>query len=125
MDKEPVKLGRINRAVEKALNEDFGEEVWIYLLAEDLDKMASKWPTIYLSRISEAAKIIKSPDYAGYVEKKQTLYFIKEYLKDGRFQKVALSLVKEGQWHLKELFALNEEKSEEIAREGYLARVMK
>jgi hypothetical protein len=78
-----------------ALGKIFGEEVWIYLLAEDLDKMASKWPTIYLSRISEASKIIKTPDYAAYLEKENTLYFIKEYLKDGDFQKVALSVKKD------------------------------
>jgi hypothetical protein len=123
MDQEPVKLGRINRAVEKALKEDFGEEVWIYLLAEDLDKMASKWPTIYLSRISEASKIIKTPDYAAYLEKEDTLYFIKEYLKDGHFQKVALSVKKEGQWHLKELFTLKDDESVRLAQEGILARV--
>jgi hypothetical protein len=123
MDQEPVKLGRINRAVEKALKEDFGEEVWIYLLAEDLDKMASKWPSVYLSRISEASKIIKSPDYAAYLPKENTLYFIKEYLRDGHFQKVALAVKKEGQWHLKELYALKEEESKRLAQEGFLARV--
>jgi hypothetical protein len=73
------------------------------ILAEDLDKMAAKWPTIYLSRISEASKIIKTPDYAAYPRKRTP--FTHQGISEGwRFQKVALSVKKEGQWHLKELF---------------------
>ena len=46
MENESVKLGRINRAVEKALGVDLGENVWIYMDEGDLDKMAATWPRI-------------------------------------------------------------------------------
>jgi hypothetical protein len=114
MDQEPVKLGRIARAVEKSLGVDFGEDVWIYILAEDLDKMAAKWPSIYLARISEASRIIKKSDYVAYEEKSKTLYMIKEYFRDGEFTKVVLEVVNDGQWHLKAMYALNALKLKEI-----------
>jgi hypothetical protein len=38
MEHESVKLGRINRAIEKALGVDLGENVWIYMEQADLDQ---------------------------------------------------------------------------------------
>ena len=123
MDKEPVKLGRINRAVEKAIGKDLGGDVWIYMTAKDVDEMAAKWPSIYLSRLSEASRIIKRPDYASYCASKKTLFLIKEYLKEGEFTKVALEIENEGQWHLKLIYALSALKAKELNAEGPIERV--
>jgi hypothetical protein len=123
MDNENVKLGRINRAVEKALEQDFGDDVWIYMAAKDVDAMAAKWPSVYLSRLSEAARIIKHPDYASYAPKKKTLYLIKEYFKEGEFSKVALEITNEAGWYLKIIYALNPLKIKEIDEEAPIKRV--
>jgi hypothetical protein len=123
MDNEPVKLGRINRAVEKAIGVDLGEDVWIYMKAADVDEMAEKWPSAYLARLSEASRIIKKPDYAAYQQEKKTLFLIKEYLKEGEFTKVALEIEHEGQWHLKLIYALNALKAKEINTTSPLKRV--
>jgi hypothetical protein len=125
MENESVKLGRINRAVEKALGVDLGENVWIYMDEGDLDKMAAKWPSVYLARLEEASKIIKTPDYASYVPEKKTLFLIKEYLRDGEFTKVALEIEKDKDWHLKLIYVLNALKAHEIDQAGGIKRIEK
>jgi hypothetical protein len=69
--------------------------VWIYLLAKDVDKMAAKWPTIYLSRSARRPKIIKAPDYAAYSRKKHALLH-QGVPERWAFPKVALSVKNEG-----------------------------
>ncbi|MFA6620613.1 MAG: hypothetical protein WCS90_05755 [Bacilli bacterium] len=125
MDKESVKLGRINRAVEKALGVDLGEDIWISMDAADLDKMAAKWPNVYLSRLEEASKIIKTPDYAAYSAAKKTLFLIKEYLRNGEFSKVVLEIEKDKGWHLKVISVLNALKTQEIDQDGGIKRIEK
>jgi len=125
MDSESVKLGRINRAVEKALGVDLGANVWIYMDEADLDKMAVKWPNVYLARLEEASRIIKTPDYAAYSATKKTLFLIKEYLRDGEFSKVALEIEKDKDWHLKVIYVLNALKTQEIDQDGGIRRIEK
>jgi hypothetical protein len=125
MEHESVKLGRINRAIEKALGVDLGENVWIYMDQADLDKMASKWPSVYLARLEEASKIIKTPDYASYAPKKKTLFLIKEYLREGEFTKVALEIEQDKEWHLKLIYVLSALKAHEIDQEGGIKRIDK
>jgi hypothetical protein len=125
MEHESVKLGRINRAIEKALGVDLGENVWIYMEQDDLDQMASKWPSVYLSRLEEASKIIKTPDYASYAPKKKTLFLIKEYLREGEFTKVALEIEQDREWHLKLIYVLSALKTREIDEEGGIKRIDK
>jgi hypothetical protein len=125
MENEAVKLGRINRAVEKALGVDLGNDVWIYMDEEDLDKMVAKWPSAYLARLEEASKIIKTPDYAAYSPSKKTLFLIKEYLRDGEFSKVALEIEKDKDWHLKLIYVLNALRTQEIDHDGGIKRIEK
>lgn len=114
MNHEPVRLGRLSRAIENALGVPFEGDVFVYILAADVDEMAKEWPQVYLKRLEEASMIIRHCDYASYLKEKETLYLIREYLKDGIFTKVALELVHAGQWHLKGIFALNNEKTKEL-----------
>jgi hypothetical protein len=123
MDNEPVRLGRLNRAIEKAVESDLGPDVAVYVQNAELDSFASKWPEAYLTKLNEAGKILKDPDYAAYSPKKKTLFLIKEYLKDGEFRKVVLELEKENAWDLKLIYALTSEKAQEINSDSPLRRV--
>jgi hypothetical protein len=69
MDQEPVKLGGSIERSKKRSRKTSERRCGSISSRKIFDKMASKWPTIYLSRISEASKIIKTPDYAAYLEK--------------------------------------------------------
>jgi hypothetical protein len=121
---EPVKIGRINKATEKALGLSLGENIWVYVTSVDLDTMAKKWPEAYLSRLHEAGTIAKEPDYAAYRKEGNILYLVKEYLKNGSFVKVLLEIVGEPQWHLKAIYPLSAEKAKEIDEKYGIKRIV-
>jgi hypothetical protein len=115
MEQEPVRLGRLSKALEKALGVDFGEDVFVYVSEEELRCLAKRWAESYLLKLEEAAKIIRCPLYAAYDGKNQRLYLLKEYVTSEGFKKAALEIVREGQWHLKRIFGLTPEKEKELA----------
>ena len=112
-----------DREMVKATAKITSEVIEKNMTAKDVDEMAAKWPSIYLSRLSEASRIIKRPDYASYCASKKTLFLIKEYLKEGEFTKVALEIENDGQWHLKLIYALSALKAKELNAEGPIERV--
>jgi hypothetical protein len=116
MDSEPVRLGRISRPIEKALGKDFGTNIWIYVTAADLGRFCETWRETYLSKLEEAARIIRNPYYVAYAEKYKKLFLLKEYFADGEFRKAGLLIAdEEGQWHLKDIFALTPSRLSEIS----------
>lgn len=125
MEQENLKLGRINRAIEKALEVNFETDVWIYVEGPDLDRMAAKWPSLYLTRLEEASKIIRNPDYASYHPENKILFLIKEYLREGKFIKVFLEIEKTEEWHLKSISVLSDLKAHEIDQGSGIRRIEK
>ena len=114
MEQEPVRLGRLSKALEKALGVDFGEDVFVYVSEEALRLFASRWADSYLRKLEEASNILRYPLYAAYDEKRQRLYLLKEYVTAEGFKKAALEIAREGQWQLKDIFGLSPEKGKEL-----------
>lgn len=123
MNEQPVRLGRISRGIEKAVGKDFGDDIWVYVRNEELDRLARNWPTSYLARLEESGRIIKNPDYVAYDDQGKILYFIKEYFHEGIFKKVVLSLENDLQWHFLDLVVLDEAILSKILCESPLKRV--
>jgi hypothetical protein len=108
----PIKIGRINSKVERALGLSLVSDVAVYLEEKDLDHLATIRPNDYLKTIDEITGILKSPDYVRYEEKADSILYLKEYIKGGLFTKVAVEIVHEGTpkvWRFNKLFCLGEE----------------
>ena len=115
MDKDPVRIGRINIKVEKALGYDFGENIFCYISEEKLREFASRWPSGYLKKVEESAHIMKNP--VGIDTKNKRLYFIKEYLvNNSSFKKACLVLSFAKQLNLEDIILLDEKKMALISR---------
>ena len=123
MEEITLKIGRINRRIEKALGHEFGSDVSVYLTNVTLDEMAAKWPTTYLSRVEEMGKIVASPDYVSYSPTGKRLYLIKEYLRAGRFCQVVMEIEEEKKLFLRNLTNLTEATCQRINQESPIQRV--
>ena len=123
MEEITLKIGRINRRIEKALGHEFGSDVSVYLTNATLDEMAAKWPTTYLSRVEEMGKIVASPDYASYSPTGKRLYLIKEYLRAGHFCQVVMEIEEEKKLFLRNLTNLTEATCQRINQESPIQRV--
>lgn len=123
MNQDPVKLGRIGTAIEKALDVNFGDGIWVYIGNEEVDQLAVAVPSQYLERLNQASLIIKKPDYVAYVKEKKALYLIREYLKGIQFVKVALELSSQGQFYYQGMYVLSAAKTKELVEKGGLCRL--
>lgn len=104
-----IKLGRINRACEKALGLSLVSDVNVYMGSLELDQLAASRPNDYLQTIEEIGTIIKKPDYIRYDENKDEFIFLREYIQNGSFVKVAVRLSHIGcpkKWQFKKMHCL-------------------
>lgn len=123
MEEVALKIGRINRKIEKALEYEFSSDVSVYLSNVTLDEMAAKWPTTYLGRVEEMGKIVASPDYASYSSIRKRLYLIKEYLRAGRFCQVVMEIEEEKKFFVRSLSTLTEVACQKIDQESPIKRI--
>lgn len=94
MDKEsggPLKVGRISIYVETSLGLDLKKGIFVYILEEDLNALASSRPNGYLKMVEEISVIIKEPDFARQLGENE-LEFIRFYWKNGAFSAVKAKL---------------------------------
>ena len=93
---EPIRIGRIARATERALGLSLTGEVGIFMNAKDLDALASKRPNDYLKVLEEIGQIIHDPDFVSFDDKKESIRYVKFYFKEGAFSAVAVGIKKSG-----------------------------
>ncbi|MCQ2800134.1 MAG: hypothetical protein MJ228_05235 [Bacilli bacterium] len=111
MNKDPVKVGRINARIEKALGYNFGENIFCFITEDKLREFSVRYPDKYLKKVEEATNIMKEPLYVGIDEEKKRLYFIKEYLvKNQFFKKACLILDFSKQLTLTDIIPFDEQK---------------
>jgi hypothetical protein len=75
----PIKVGRVNIDVEKALGLVLTSDVSVYIGEEALNDLASRHPENYLSILEEIAKILKTPDF---VASEELATIVREYRKE-------------------------------------------
>lgn len=123
MDNEPISIGKLSAKLSKAVGHDFSKNKKVYLREKETEALASRFPDTYLAKIEEMGKILKEPDYVLYDKQSSFLYFIKEYIKDGLFSKVIISLRLEKKWHVVSLERLSPSISQEIANHGVFVKM--
>lgn len=80
---EPIKVGRIARAIERALGLSLTGEVAIYMSAQEVDALAAKRPSTYLRQLEEVGSIIKNPDFVCFDAPSETFSFTRSYIREG------------------------------------------
>ena len=112
-----IKIGRIARKVEKALGEDMGKDVFLYVSNKRLDAWARKRPEAYLRDLEEVSRIVSSPDYVRHLRKdgQEELTFVREYVRGGLFRKCLASFARLSRWEIVSFKLLRDEEAREMA----------
>lgn len=108
-DNQPIRIGRIARATERALNLSLTGEVNIYMDTKELDALAAKRPNDYLKVLEEIGQIIHDPDFVSFNREEQTIRYVKFYYKEGALSAVAVNVKKKGRpskWRYESLSTL-------------------
>ena len=87
-NQEPIKVGRIARAIERALGLSLTGEVAIYMSAADVDALASKRPGTYLKQLEEVGSILKNPEFVCFDQASETFSYTRSYIREGHLNMV-------------------------------------
>ena len=106
-DLEPIKLGRIPRAVERSHEISLSGDTYVYVSASFLEDLARKRPDSYLSVLEEGKSILVHPDFTAFTDD-EVFYFCKIFYADCLFRPVYLKIVHQGKpkiWELQGIYS--------------------
>lgn len=105
-----IKLGRVSKSVERALESSFPGDVFIYIKEKNLNAFAVKYPSDYLRRLNVIKDIISRPHFAAYLKEEKTIYLFRTYYHNGVFKTFSLAIKKEKCWEFLSLTKASERK---------------
>lgn len=105
MNEEPLRIGKIKKAVEERLEIDIGDDHYVYMLSEALDAFAKAYPETYLAKLEGLREVLSHPDFIHYEDK--AIILDRFYCNKGKYSIVRLRIEKHQKW----LFSSLESKS--------------
>lgn len=118
-----ITVGFLSSKLKDVLGSDFKQKQNVYLLVTQQEELSRKYQSSYKAKVEEISHLLYNPDYVLYAKKEKSLYLIRDYQKEGKFQKVVLSLTNFGEWDIKELTSLTLPILEKINTLGQLRRL--
>lgn len=123
MENTKITVGFLPSKLKDVLGCEFKRKQNVYLLSKKQEELSKKYPTSLESKVDEMAHLLYYPDYAIYDKKEKSLFLIRDYQRDGKFQKVVLHLSKKEGWNIADLVPLSYPLLEEINKIGSLTRL--
>ncbi|MDR0897402.1 MAG: transposase [Oscillospiraceae bacterium] len=94
----------------------------IYLGASNIMHMQQKHPADYMKYGADIPGILAAPDYVGLNPTDNSIEYVKEYLINGEFVKVAVRVTASGRFYARSIYALNRNRVQNFIRKGTLKR---
>lgn len=116
-------IGVFSADIIKHLPIDIAEDTPILLGDSNIEHMKSSHPKDYLKYGADLAKILSHPDYIGFNAKDDSIEFVKEYLVDNEYVKVAVRVSSSSQYYARSLYVLNNNRVKNFIAKGTLIKV--
>ena len=87
--------------------------------------MKSSHPVDYAKYGNELSNILTDPDYVGQNPNDGSIEFVKEFVVDGKFVKVAVRLSKSDRYYARSLYTLNNNRVKNFIKKGTLKKIIK
>lgn len=95
----------------------------IYLGQSNLSHMQTSHPADYAKYGTELVNILANPDYVGQNPTDGSIEYVKEYLVDGEYVKVAVRLSKSDRYYARSLYVLNNNRVKNYINKGTLKKI--
>ena len=120
-------IGTFSEKVIKLLPDNIADNIAdntpILLGNSNIHHMQSSHPTDYAKYGSDISDIINNPDYIGVNNKDDSIEFVKEYLVDNEFVKVAVRVSNSNNYYARSLYILNNNRVRNYILKGTLIKV--
>lgn len=117
-----MKVGTISEQVAELLGDDTLTGSAILLGESNIAHMKSKHLADYEKYGKEISHIVSTPDYIGKNPKDNSVEYVKEYLVDGEYVKVAVRISASGSFFARSLYILNRNRVKNFIQKGSLIR---
>lgn len=95
----------------------------IYMGDSNVKHMQTSHPTDYAKYSSEIPNILRNPDYVGLNPRDNSIEYVKEYLINNEYVKVAVRISSNGNYYARSLYVLNNNRVNNFIKAGTLKKV--
>jgi hypothetical protein len=119
---KPVQVGQIKPDVIAALNLSIPADTPIYIGDSNISHMKSKHPNDYAKYGQYINVILASPDYVGINPSDNSIEYVKEFVINNDFVKVAVRVSQSGNLYARSLYILNPNRVKNFVANGTLKK---
>lgn len=115
-------VGTVSKDVEQLLGITVSGDRTIYLGPTNLNHMKTSHPADFAKYGTELINILAFPDYVGQNPSDGSIEYVKEFLVDGEYVKVAVRLAQSGKFYARSLYILNNNRVNNYIAKGTLKK---
>lgn len=115
-------VGTISEKVVSLLGLSIPVGTLIHLGDSNVAHMQQKHPDDYAKYGADLPSILANPDYVGLNPKDGSIEYVKEYVVDGKYVKVAVRVSVAGRYFARSLYVLNPKRVHNFISKGTLKR---
>lgn len=119
----PSRVGSIDTSVISVLNLNIPAGTPVYIGQSNIDHMKRRHPADYAKYGADIPSIIQNPDYVGLNTADDSIEYVKEYVVDGEFVKVAVRVSMSNKYFIRSLYVLNKNRVNNFINKGTLKKV--
>ena len=115
-----IKVGVITQEVISALNLSVIANTPVYIGQSNIDHMKKKHGDVYEKYNSCISDIIQSPDYVGVNNADNSIEYVKQFVIDDEYVKVAIRVSSSGKHYARSMYILNNNRVNNFIQKGTL-----
>ena len=116
-------VGTISEKVKNLLNLSIIDDNNIYIGKSNIEHMQRRHSLDYKKYGNQIQNILKYPDYIGLNPKDNSIEYVKNFLIDNEYVKVAVRISKGNKYYARSLYVLNKKRTENFIKKGTLKRL--
>ena len=113
-------VGSISENIKKLLGLSSVGDDNIYMSATNIAHMESSHPSDYAKYKDQIQNILASPDYVGQNPNDNSIEYVKNFIIDSEYVKVAVRLSSGNKYYARSLYVLNKRRVENFIKKGTL-----
>ena len=116
-------IGVISEKVKDLLNLSIIDDDNIYIGETNLLHMEKSHPSDFKKYKDQIPNILKFPNYVGLNPKDNSIEYVKDFLLDNEYVKVAVRISLNGKYYARSLYVLNKKRTENFIKKGTLKKL--
>lgn len=116
-------VGVVSETIKNMLGIPSSSDNTIYMGATNISHMETSHPADYAKYKNQIRNILAHPDYVGLNPKDGSIEYVKSFVIDDEYVKVAVRVSSGGRYYARSIYVLNKRRVENFIKKGTLKKV--